>query len=542
MGVANADDGIRGRRDALRPAPQRVAPAPRGTTVIGATRVLFMFSVATLTLASPVYFLLWESPGLGGLLRLGMLLQVVPTTGLVLADWWLERRQRAVWNVWRGALVVFCLLALARQLQSFFRLPVLSRAEMPLVAGVVVGLSLLAIRHKAVCERFLSAFAPSLVVWTLLIGYWFLPANQHTMRQVTPANPPAVFVLLFDELDREMVMPGGQVAAGLPNFRRLAEGARAFSDATANYSWTCASVGSILGGRLLARPPAIGHGCLQNVPGLREDNLLIDVARRLPIRVYGQYLTYCFDSAFDCRGTANVQAWAPLLPLLQFYVPDGLRFATGADRVLGYSEHTYTLPVFERFLVDIRAADARGTFHWLHVLLPHAPFVFDATGATHRPNYREYWSNPNDYRRGLAAYRRQIGFVDTLLGRFLDRLDAEGLTGDAIVVVTSDHGFLSLHPPAAPQLIGGFDVGAPRARVPLIIRASGVAPGVVADNYQHVDFRRLLLGLIDGAGVPAPIGPEREKVFCDTDVWYVRDADRTWRPQLGPDRRPRACS
>jgi len=509
--------------------------------VTGATRILLMFSVATVTVASPVYLRLWESPGPDGLLRLMVLLQILPTTGLILIDVWLERRWRRVWWGWRGALCAFCVLTSARQAQVSSRLPIASGRSVLVVACVVVGLVLLAVRHSAVSQRVLVASAPGLLVWTFALGYYLLPVTQRTTRQAPPPKPPAVFVLLFDELDRDVVMPQGRVLPELPNFRRLVERSRAFGDATANYGWTCASVGSLLTGRLLARPVPISYGCLQQVPGLRADNLLTDVARRLTVRLYGQYLTYCFDASFECRGTAYVQKRAPQLALLQHYVPDSVRTATGAERILSVSEHVYTRPVFEQFLADVRAADARGAFHWLHVLLPHAPYVFDAQGAIHRPDYGEYWRDPTEYRRVLAAYRRQVAFVDWLLGRFLDRLETEGLAHDAIIVVTSDHGFLSLHPPDGQELIDGFDIGAGRLRVPLIIRAPGVTPGLVADEYQHIDFRRLVLGLID-SGVPGPIAAPREKIFCDSGIWYVRDAAGRWRPQLGLDGGPRACA
>jgi arylsulfatase A-like enzyme len=198
------------------------------------------------------------------------------------------------------------------------------------------------------------------------------------------------------------------------------------------------------------------------------------------------------------------------------------------------------LPVFEAFLDDVRA-DARGTFSWVHLIVPHAPYVFDARGAIHPLDYRAYWADQTEYRRALTAYRRQVGFVDRLLGRFLDRLQAEGLVEDAIVIVTSDHGFHSLHPFGRPELIDGFEASAARPRVPLIVRAPGVRPGVVADDYQHFDFKRLVLGLIDGAGVP-PAAVARQKRFCDNATWYIRDAGGRWTPQVGADGRPRTCT
>lgn len=58
---------------------------------------------------------------------------------------------------------------------------------------------------------------------------------------------------------------------------------------------------------------------------------------------------------------------------------------------------------------------------------------------------------------------------------------------------------------------------------------------------KHIDFKRLVLGLIDGGGLPNPMAPPRQKVFCENATWHVRDAAGRWRPQLGPDGRPRTC-
>ncbi len=504
-------------------------------------RALSMFSAATLTLATPVYVRMAESPGLVATLRLIVLLQILPTVVLFIVDLWLERRSPRAWRAWSTAVSAACLLTVARQAQISFRMPVPGTSgAMLLVTAAIVGLvGVLAGRYVFAARRFLAALGPALLVWTILMGYGLRPPATRATQEASSPPPPAVFVLLFDELDRDVVMSNGRVRPEFPNFVRLAARGRVFADATGNYAHTCASVGSLLTGQVFERTPPVSRECLWQLPGFDDNNLLTAVARRLTVRLHTQYLSYCFDGAFRCRGTAYVQARAPLLPLLQHYVPDDVRTMTGSEQMLGLSDHTYTLPVFEQFLRSVRAADARGTFSWVHVLLPHAPYVFDAGGVVHRPEYQNYQWNPVEYARALAAYRRQIGFVDRLLGRFLDRLQAEGLADEAIVIVTSDHGFQSLHPFAEPERIGGFEVTAARPRVTLILRAPGISPGVVAAGYQHVEFKRLVLGLIDGNGAPANL--LGDKVFCDNAIWHVRDAAGRWRPQLGPDGRARTC-
>ena len=118
---------------------------------MGVARVTLMFSVVTLTLASPVYLRVWESPGLGGLFRLVLLLQVLPAVGLVLIDVWLARR--APGTRWRSALCIVCLLSVARQAQVSFRLPIESTTSVLLAVCSVVGLGMLVIRGLSVIQR-----------------------------------------------------------------------------------------------------------------------------------------------------------------------------------------------------------------------------------------------------------------------------------------------------------------------------------------------------------------------------------------------------
>ena len=197
-----------------------------------------MFSVATLTLASPVYLRLWEGPGLAGMLWLVLLLQALPTAGLVLADVWLEGRWRRAWYGWRGVLLAASLVTVVRQAQIYFRMPTSPVAWLLVAACVAAILGLLRVGGVSL-SRFLVAFAPGVLVWTLVTGYTLWPPSDRTVRHAAPSPPPAVFVLLFDELDRDAVMPGGRVRPELPNFRRLLERSRAFADATANYGTTC---------------------------------------------------------------------------------------------------------------------------------------------------------------------------------------------------------------------------------------------------------------------------------------------------------------
>jgi hypothetical protein len=503
-----------------------------------------MFTVATLALASPVYLRLLESPGPARLLGLVVLVQLAPTLALWLVDLVLARRAPPpLRRVWRGALYLTAVLAVCRQAQVSLRLPgaPASIAE-PVVMGLafVVG-AILVMASFRVLGTFLVAFALPLVAWTLYVLVTLDRGTPARTEGVTADAGPPVFVLLFDGLDPAALMRDGRVRADWPAFRRLADRSLAFTDATANYANTCPSVATMLGGRLPPLPPRQQPGCLEAMPGLRSSNLLSDLARARRVIVYGQPLRYCFDAAFECRGTADLQARRPWLPLLQHWFPNGIRAATGIDRFIGYSEHTYTLPLFDRFLADITATSARGTVFYLHLLLPHEPYVFGETGGAHLPVYPGPWRNEHEYAEVLGAYVRQARFVDHLLGRFLARLDAQGLTDESVIALTSDHGLAPFETFAAPRFAAGIEINSSRPRVVLMLHAPGLAPTTTAGHYQHVDFRRLLSETIRGdraslAGASA-VG---ERLFCSHGRWYVRRDDGTWRPR-GDDRGAGVC-
>jgi len=99
-------------------------------------------------------------------------------------------------------------------------------------------------------------------------------------------------------------------------------------------------------------------------------------------------------------------------------------------------------------------------------------------------------------RQGLQRHLLQVGYADTVLGRLIDRLEAEGLWDDALVVVAADHGI-------------AFEAGSPTRqptgqnlqeiyRVPLLIKAPGQIDGRTDDrNAMLVDVLPTIMDLLD---------------------------------------------
>ena len=88
--------------------------------------------------------------------------------------------------------------------------------------------------------------------------------------------------------------------------------------------------------------------------------------------------------------------------------------------------------------------------HFLHLLLPHHPWRYLPSGATHPDKLlggrKGGWANqawPMAVNR--QAQLLQLAYTDHLLGEVIDRLEKQGVWDDALVVVTADHGE-ALHP------------------------------------------------------------------------------------------------
>ena len=104
---------------------------------------------------------------------------------------------------------------------------------------------------------------------------------------------------------------------------------------------------------------------------------------------------------------------------------------------------------------------------------------------------------PEQVRAALRGYRAATSFVDSQVGLLIDALDRLGLRDDTIVVLTSDHGYL-LGEHGQWMKWSLFE---PSARVPLILVAPGVRPGVSPRTVELLD---LFPTLADLCGLEAP--------------------------------------
>jgi len=174
------------------------------------------------------------------------------------------------------------------------------------------------------------------------------------------------------------------------------------------------------------------------------------------------------------------------------------------------------------------------TLHFLHLLLPHGPHVY-------LPDGRRYTGGPGEGAEGLReaggrsdeiaevafAEQRlllQAAYTDMVIGQVMDRLRAEGLYDEAIIVVTADHG-IGLTPGGPARVLTSGEVPTENLAdlyyVPLVIKGPGLGPaGTVSDaNVETIDILPTIVAelgfelpwAVDGIDLGSQERPDPEK-------------------------------
>jgi hypothetical protein len=154
-------------------------------------------------------------------------------------------------------------------------------------------------------------------------------------------------------------------------------------------------------------------------------------------------------------------------------------------------------------LRDMTAAiDGSPAVHFVHVALPHRPWVLSRTGVA-TSFAPEPITDPNAPGYDFAArmeyqlHSMQVGAADTLVGELVDHLrDAPGWD-DTLLVVTSDHGTNLTAPDIGRMKV--TDVNHEEVyRVPLFIKVPGQVVGEIRDDSaQNLDVLPSIVDLLD---------------------------------------------
>jgi hypothetical protein len=337
------------------------------------------------------------------------------------------------------------------------------------------------------------------------------------------ATPPVVMVLL-DELPLVSLLNSqGQVDERVyPNFARLAGTSHWYRNATGVGSFTSYAVPSMLSGRWPTKklvPSYVDH----------PDNLFSFLAPDYRIRAFETITQLCDPTLCDNTDPASGgdgglrglfgQTWQVAKTLAKPYDDDGPASDQFAEKSAGTvstpnkSTKTITAPKwqtlkanqperFQRFLAGLRPRD-KPTLNFLHLLLPHHPWRYLPSGATHPDKLlggrkggwaKQAW--PLDVNR--QAQLLQLAYTDHLLGEVIDRLQKQGIWDDSMVVVTADHGEGFIPGDAGRQLTKEPESQAQVAWVPMFLKEPGQTKGTTSDaNWEQVDLLPTMADALD---------------------------------------------
>ncbi len=324
--------------------------------------------------------------------------------------------------------------------------------------------------------------------------------------------PSRVVLITIDTLRADHVGPRGGVPSLTPALDALARDGVVYQDAITNCVVTrCAHV-SLLTGLYPWR-----HGVLDNSSRYEGDSL----PQRLRARGIA---TGAVVSSLPAKGLLPGFEWSH----------EGFAAAEAGRRAYPVKLPEQTTQAAAKFL-EKRGA---GPFLlWVHYFPPHGPYTPPqpllrglsapagvrlqvGTRNYERDRIPAYQALPDvfdsgEYRRRYAGHVR---YVDTFVGRLLDRLRKDGLYQDTLIVVTSDHGeSLGEHGWYFQHGNLAYDE---QARVPLIVKwpRRRDAGTLVSAPVELVDVAPTLAAFMglsgfasDGAPLPGP-GPARSRL------------------------------
>jgi hypothetical protein len=457
---------------------------------------LHLAGLAAFGLGKPVLDLLtadallgWECRGTDALILAIAVLAIPPV--VLLAVQLAAGLMSSVARGWVHLASIACLCYLIGAFALRYRTP-----ERPVLTAACV---VLAVAAAGVYARFagVRAFATVLAVSPVLFLGLFV-FDSSASRVIFPAEvaaadvrarPVPVILVVFDELPATSLLTADRQidAARFPAFASFARDATWYRNATTPFDHTREAIPAIATGRRTRR------GTVAVADDHRE-SLFTLLGRSHRLQVSEPVTRICPRNLCD---QSTPRALASRLGSL--------------TRELGaiYGRHVLPRRVAERlperryvpdpdpdpwvrrFLRGL-AAPNPNRFAFLHLEIPHAPWVYLPSGRRYRPPADGQLPLPHPWlplqtrqallQAQLQRHLAQIGYTDRVLDRILDGLRRSGEYDRSLVIVAADHGIV-LHPGELPARSPSPGRAAHVQSVPLIVKAPFQDRGRIDDRW-----------------------------------------------------------
>ena len=350
---------------------------------------------------------------------------------------------------------------------------------------------------------------------------WSAPLDKlPESRQASTNNATPVFLFIFDEWSYARATTNGQFLPEFPNLRRLSGQSFVFRDAYSPASRTHQSIPRMLfqsdfESVEIGRDKMFVENNGKWTPTDKTPSLFLRAREKnYQTYIFGFYLPYrkmLGDQVDICRGYPG-EPKADKLPAnvltrglgnIKFWMNP---LARKIARVLNHLSVPNSKVAYSRFWFNLShnlrddtfAAIDRApnnSFVFMHMSIPHSPFIFNANGSYRGP-YKAGRMSGN-----IADYHRSLRYLDKLIGEFMDRLKAVRKFDDALVILTSDHSWRMDY-----TRDGVLSEGDEVCHVPLIIKCpQQKIPRDVAQTFSLIQLGPIIDSAFSGKGDDASV-------------------------------------
>lgn len=359
------------------------------------------------------------------------------------------------------------------------------------------------------------------------------PERTDTTRVITASETP-VFMIILDEFSTQTLFNAERKIdkEHFPNFARLARDGVWFRNATTVAEFTINAIPAILTGRYTTEP-YVDVPTYNNYP---ENLFTILHGAGYEVFAYESYTRLCPDSINLRDEQHRLSAGERLENIIadvaviagHLFLPENLsrglppiegqvaHFTDKAHKVLTDSRRDIFV---DDFFDSIDATMKR--LYLLHILVPHVPY-------NHLPSGERYYKVAqrifdgfgglrNDWSDGRSPgaqqrYMLMCQYVDSMIGRLIDRLETLGIYDEAMVIVVADHG-VSFRPGYArrfaiqkgEETFKSTDSAMDVLKVPLFMKMPGRPTGKMRDaETQTIDILPTLTSAL-GIETTAPV-------------------------------------
>ena len=347
-----------------------------------------------------------------------------------------------------------------------------------------------------------------------------LPINDYVARASPPAGRrPNVIVVVVESLRADQFIALGATRDEMPHVNAMAEQSAVFADAYAQASHTNYAALCPLSGQYPLRS-AFTHVYPPDPPYPRVT--IYDLLKPLGYRTalfssenewWGKMLNY-----LDTGGLDTIQHAANYAGET-FVAPTDTGFAAWVANTKGAGsvDDRYTVDSAVKWLDD--GPREQPFFLWLKFQSSHTPYLIPPD-APHLFGPRKIdfdipfgYFPPEKRQVVLDLYADSLHYLDDQIGRLFDYLKQSGRWDDTIVVFTGDHGEAFMEHGFSAH---GNVLYQETQRVPLVIKAPGLSPGVRRTPAQQIDVPPTLLGLL---GLPPHPAYQGMDLFGDVPAW-----------------------